>query len=65
MKNLERIIRLCGLFIYMTLAVAGIALAGVPPNFTEKRRLFIDTENKIELVEQKNEEDVGGEELKF
>lgn len=65
MKNLKRIIRLVGLFIYMTLAVAGIALAGVPPNFTEKRRLFIDYENKIELVEQKAEEDVGGEELKF
>ncbi len=65
MKNLKRLIRLVGLFIYMTLAVAGIALAGVPPNFIEKRRLFIDTENKIELVEQKTEEDVGGEELKF
>jgi hypothetical protein len=65
MKNLKKIIRLVGLFIYMTLAVAGIALAGVPPNFTEKRRLFIDTEAKIELVEQKAEEDIGGEELKF
>ena len=49
----------------MTLAVAGIALAGIPPNFTEKRRLFIDTEAKIELVEQKTEGDMGGEELKF
>jgi hypothetical protein len=65
MKNFKRIIRLCGLFIYMTLAVAGIALAGIPPNFTEKRRLFIDTEAKIELVEQKAEDDIGGEELKF
>lgn len=65
MKNSKRIIRLIGLFIYMTLAVAGIALAGVPPNFTEKSRLFIDTEAKIELVEKKVEEDVGGEELKF
>jgi len=65
MKNLKRLICLCGLFIYMTLAVAGIALAGIPPNFTEKRRMFIDTENKIELVERKAEEDVGGEELKF
>jgi hypothetical protein len=65
MKNFKRIIRLFGLILYMTLAVAGIAIGGIAPALSKNRRLFIDNEVKIELVEQKEEADSGYEQLKL
>ncbi|NCD70853.1 hypothetical protein [Mucilaginibacter agri] len=64
MKNLKKLLRLCWLIIYMTLAVAGIAISGAVPVLSKNRELFIDNEPKIELVEEHTKPETG-EELKF
>jgi hypothetical protein len=65
MKNFKKVIRLIGLILYMTLAVAGIAIGGIAPVLGKNRRLFIDNEVKTELVEQKEAADSGYEQLKL
>jgi len=59
MKIFKKVIRLIGLILYMTLGVAGIAIGVIAPALIKNRRLFIDNEVKIELVEQKEKADRG------
>jgi hypothetical protein len=56
MKKLKKLIRLCGLILFMILAVSGIGILGVAPTLTKDRKLFADKHPKTELVE-KNETD--------
>lgn len=56
--------RLCGLFLFMTLALVGIGISGVPPTLSRDRKLFPDTTCTQEAKEENAETDKK-EELKF
>lgn len=44
--------RLCGLILFMVLAIAGIGILGVAPTLTKNRKLFADVHPKTELAEK-------------
>lgn len=52
MKKLKKFIRLCGLILFMALAIAGIGIWGVAPTLTKDRKLLVDKHPKTELVEK-------------
>ncbi len=64
MKRLKKIIRLCGLILFIILAVAGIGVFGVAPTLTKDRKLFADIESVIEAKEEKAVDVVWEEEVK-
>ena len=65
MKHLKKVIRLCALVLFMTLAIAGIGIFGVAPVLTKDRKLFADIELVTEQNEKGNAENTGQENLKF
>lgn len=54
MKKIKKLIRLCGLILFMILAVAGIGILGVAPTLTKDRKLFADAHSKTEITEKKD-----------
>jgi hypothetical protein len=52
MKHLKKIIRICGLILFMTLAVGGIGILGVAPTLTKDRKLFADRGSHFEMNEK-------------
>jgi hypothetical protein len=52
MKKIKKLIRLCGLILFMVLAVAGIGILGVAPTLTKDRKLFTDKHSKTEIIEK-------------
>jgi hypothetical protein len=52
MKKIKKLIRLCGLILFMILAVAGIGVLGVAPTLTKDRKLFADKHSKTEMTEK-------------
>jgi hypothetical protein len=65
MKQLKRLMRLCALFLFMVLALAGIGISGVPPTLSRDRKLFADTESIVEISEENTDDSSKKEELKF
>jgi len=65
MKYLKKVVRLCALVLFMTLAVAGIGILGVAPILSKDRKLFADIESVTEQNEKGNTENTGQENLKF
>ena len=62
MKHLKKIIRICGLILFMTLAVGGIGIFGVAPTLTKDRKLFADKGSHVE-VNEKTDSDISGQEI--
>ena len=56
MKKLKKLIRLCGLVVFMILAVAGIGIFGVAPTLTKDRKLFADEQSKTEITDRRKED---------
>jgi len=56
MKYLKRILRACGLILFLVLAVAGMSIAGVAVALNKDRKLFADEGSKIEMVEENQAE---------
>lgn len=56
MKKLKKLIRLCGLVVFMILAVAGIGIFGVAPTLTKDRKLFADEQSKTEITDKKKDD---------
>ena len=56
MKKLKKLIRLCGLVVFMILAVAGIGILGVAPTLTKDRKLFADEQSKTEITDKKKDD---------
>ena len=56
MKKLKKLIRLCGLVVFMILAVAGIGILGVAPTLTKDRKLFADEQSKTEVTDRKKDD---------
>ncbi|WP_121810347.1 hypothetical protein [Mucilaginibacter kameinonensis] len=54
MKKIKKLIRLCGLIVFMILAVAGIGILGVAPTLTKDRKLFADEYSKT-IIKENNE----------
>ncbi|UOE52139.1 hypothetical protein MTO98_13720 [Mucilaginibacter sp. SMC90] len=52
MKKIKKLIRLCGLILFMILAVAGIGILGVAPTLTKDRKLFVDKHPRTEIAEK-------------
>lgn len=52
MKKIKKLIRLCGLILFMILAVSGIGILGVAPTLTKDRKLFADKHQKTEMTEK-------------
>lgn len=52
MKKIKKFIRLCGLILFMILAVTGIGILGVAPTLTKDRKLFVDKHPKTEITEK-------------
>lgn len=52
MKKIKKLIRFCGLILFMILAVAGIGILGVAPTLTKDRKLFADKHSKTEIKEK-------------
>jgi hypothetical protein len=65
MKHLEKILRICGLILFLVLAVAGIGILGLAPPLNKDRKLFVDQESKIEMVDENSPKMDEAEELKF
>lgn len=57
MKKLKKLIRLCGLVLFMILAVVGIGIFGVAPTLTKDRKLFADEQSKTEITDNKKKDD--------
>ncbi|MEO3406850.1 hypothetical protein AAFN85_23240 [Mucilaginibacter sp. CAU 1740] len=53
MKKLKKLIRLCGLVVFIILAVAGIGIFGVAPTLTKDRKLFVDEQSKTEITDRR------------
>jgi CHASE1-domain containing sensor protein len=64
MKHLKRIARICGLILFLVLAVTGMSITGVAAALNKDRKLFADEESKIEMVEENTAEISEKEELK-
>lgn len=62
MKYLRKVLRLCALILFMTLALMGIGIFGVSPTLTKDRKLFADielvTEQKEKTNKNNNQEDL-------
>ncbi len=56
MKYLKRILRVCTLILFLVLAIAGMSISGVAVALNKDRKLFVDEESKIEMVEENQEE---------
>jgi hypothetical protein len=54
MRKLKKILRLCSLVLFMTLAVTGIGILGVAPTLTKDRKLFPDITINVENPESDN-----------
>jgi hypothetical protein len=54
MKRFKKILRLCGLILFMLLAATGMGILGVAPTLTKDRKLIPDIELRIENEENKN-----------
>ncbi|WP_413667657.1 hypothetical protein ACEN9X_24665 [Mucilaginibacter sp. Mucisp86] len=52
MKKIKRLMRLCGLIMFMILAVAGIGILGVAPTLTKDRKLFADKHPATEMAKK-------------
>jgi len=57
MKKLKKLLRLVCLSLFLLLAVTGISIAGAAPILAKNEERFNDTENLIEMVDEKKEED--------
>jgi hypothetical protein len=64
MKKLKKAIRLCGLVLFMILAVAGIGIFGVAPILTKDRKLFPDITINTEKAENGNNSEIQEDILK-
>jgi hypothetical protein len=64
MKHLKKIARVCGLIIFLILAVAGIGIIGIAPALNKDNKLFADEGSKIEMVEENIAEVTREEKLK-
>jgi hypothetical protein len=64
MKYLKKIARMCGLIIFLILAVAGIGIIGMAPSLNKDNKLFADEGSKIEMVEENITEVTMEEKLK-
>jgi len=64
MKRLKKIVRVCGLILFMMLAVAGMGIFGISPTLNKDRKLFADEGSKIEIVEENTSEISDKEKLK-
>lgn len=56
MKKLKKLMRLCGLAVFMILAVAGIGIFGVAPTLTKDKKLFADAQSKTEITDRKKDD---------
>ena len=56
MKYLKRILRVCTLILFLVLAIAGMSISGVAVALNKDRKLFVDEESKIEMVEENQAE---------
>ncbi|ASU35104.1 hypothetical protein [Mucilaginibacter xinganensis] len=65
MKYLKRVVRLCALVLFMTLAVAGIGMFGVAPILSKDRKLFADTESVTEARENTTSGNTIPDDVKF
>jgi hypothetical protein len=63
-KHLKKIIRMCGLVLFLVLAVAGIGILGMAPTLTKDNKLFADQEYVVKKKEEKVNEIVMEEEIK-
>jgi hypothetical protein len=52
MKKIKKLMRLCGIILFMILAVTGIGILGVAPTLTKDRKLFADKHPKTEITEK-------------
>jgi hypothetical protein len=57
MRKLKKLARLCLLALLLLLAVTGIAITGAAPTQAKNRRLIIDDEPSIEMVDKKKDEE--------
>jgi hypothetical protein len=64
MKYLKKILRVCGLILFLLLAVAGMSMSGIATPLNKDRKLFTDEESKIEMVEENAAEISEKEKLK-
>jgi|GEM_PF-1964032 len=53
MKHLKRILRVCGLILFLVLAIVGMSISGIAVALNKDRKLFADEESKIEMVEER------------
>ena len=51
MKNLKRILRVCGLILFLMLAVGGMGISGIAVALNKDRKLFVDNDSKIEMTD--------------
>lgn len=56
MKYLKRILRVCTLILFLVLAIAGMSISGIAVALNKDRKLFVDEESKIEMVEENQAE---------
>ncbi len=56
MKYLKRILRVCTLILFLVLAIAGMSISGIAVTLNKDRKLFVDEELKIEMVEENQAE---------
>jgi hypothetical protein len=52
MKNIKKTLRLCALILFMLLAAAGIGILWIAPPLNRDRKLFPDTECRVERAEE-------------
>ncbi|MFI5140042.1 MAG: hypothetical protein ACHQIM_19640 [Sphingobacteriales bacterium] len=64
MKHLKRILRVCGLIVFLLLAIAGMSISGIAVALNKDRKLFADEESKIEMVDERIAEISEKEKLK-
>jgi hypothetical protein len=57
MKYLKRILRVWALILFLVLAIAGMSISGIAVTLNKDRKLFVDEESKIEMVEE-NQADI-------
>ena len=56
MKYLKRILRVCTLILFLVLAITGMSISGIAVALNKDRKLFVDEESKIEMVEENQAE---------
>ncbi|MCQ6961276.1 hypothetical protein [Mucilaginibacter aquariorum] len=55
MKRFKKVLRLCGLVLFLLLATGGVSLTGIAP-VPPKNRRMINTESVIEMEEDSKQE---------